>query len=205
MERHEGDQDHAFIEDYGSSTALTPEDVAEQEFNVGMRGYVREEVRDFLRSVAVELDERDARIAELERRPARPDREFLLSTLGQDIGRTLIDAEVAAAKMRASATDQGDEVIAAARQHSDKIRTEARQEADETLLLARREASELVARANAEVSGTRAKLEELRRNLDGAREALSELSDKVTTAAAEFDGQSRADVSLTPIESRPDS
>lgn len=59
---------------------MDPSDVAAKQFLIGMRGYVREEVHAFLRAVADQLAERDARIAELERRldAISPERERFL-------------------------------------------------------------------------------------------------------------------------------
>ena len=52
----------AFVE---SEPYLNGDDVAAREFQFAMRGYSRDEVRDFLRHIADEIDDRDGRIAEL--------------------------------------------------------------------------------------------------------------------------------------------
>jgi DivIVA domain-containing protein len=83
---------------------VRPEDVERKEFVVGVRGYVREEVRAFLRFVARELAERDALIAslrqELDVREAS-DRQGLLRALGEEVARILNSADAAANELRA--------------------------------------------------------------------------------------------------------
>jgi DivIVA domain-containing protein len=98
--------------------AVNPEEIASKEFPVVMRGYVREEVNVFLASLAGQLAERDARIAELERErssgrsptaraktAARPalDRADLLRHLGEEAASILTCADATAERMKAQA------------------------------------------------------------------------------------------------------
>jgi DivIVA domain len=95
---------------------VNPEEIASREFPVVMRGYVREEVHAFLASVAGQVAERDARIAELERKlsgSGRPpvtttpkptlDRTDLLRHLGEEAASILTCADATAERMKAQA------------------------------------------------------------------------------------------------------
>ncbi|MGH9041710.1 MAG: DivIVA domain-containing protein [Acidimicrobiia bacterium] len=97
---------------------MNPEEIASKEFPVVMRGYVREEVHAFLASVAGQVAERDARIADLERQVAssrnsggtKPaamktalDRTDLLRHLGEEAASILTCADATAERMKAQA------------------------------------------------------------------------------------------------------
>ncbi len=95
---------------------MNPEQIASREFPVVMRGYVREEVHAFLASVAGQVAERDARIADLERQlsgsrspapttAAKPalDRTELLRHLGEEAASILTCADATAERMKAQA------------------------------------------------------------------------------------------------------
>jgi DivIVA domain-containing protein len=95
---------------------VKPEEIARKEFPVVMRGYVREEVQAFLASVADQLTNRDARIAELDaelvrcqeeapRAAAAPsiDRGALLRHLGEEAASILACADATAERMKAQA------------------------------------------------------------------------------------------------------
>lgn len=99
---------------------MDPEEVASTEFTVAVRGYFRDGVRAFLLALAVELAERDARIAEMELQLARCRRELakaktvdrgsLLRRLGKEATATLEAAEASAARTRAQAEATGEQV-----------------------------------------------------------------------------------------------
>ena len=95
---------------------MNPEEIASKEFPVVMRGYVREEVHAFLASVAGQVAERDARIADLERElagspqpaaatAAKPalGRTELLRHLGEEAASILTCADATAERMKAQA------------------------------------------------------------------------------------------------------
>ncbi len=171
---------------------LTSDQVAWQEFEVTLRGYAREEVRSFLHLVASALDERDARIAELESEPQpapqpQLDREYLLSTLGQEIGRTLVDAETTAAKMRSDAEAEAVAIVGAAERERDSLRAIAQREAEEIIRNAQREADDLLRRATVEENEKRAKVERLLNNLGSAKELLLQLVAEVEENAEVYE------------------
>lgn len=77
---------------------MKPEDLETKQFVVAIRGFVREEVRAYLRAVAGELRSRDAEIAELRRELQalkRRDRKALHELVGQEVT-AILDAARAA-------------------------------------------------------------------------------------------------------------
>lgn len=112
---------------------MKAEEIANKEFPVVMRGYVREEVQAFLAGVAAQIAERDARLVKLEAeladaraaRSATPaadsppaqtqatDRRALLRALGEEAASILACADQSAERMQAQAR------IDAAKVHAD--------------------------------------------------------------------------------------
>jgi len=172
-----------FVEHYDAGEdELTSDQIAWQEFEVTLRGYAREEVRSFLHLVASMLDDRDARIAQLESEPqprSEPqpqlDREYLLNTLGQEIGRTLVDAETTSAKMRSEAQAEAERIVSSAERECENLRAIAQREAEDIIGNAKREAEDLLRRASMEENEKRTKVERLLNNLGTAKELLLEL------------------------------
>ena len=92
---------------------MGPQDVAEREFAIVLRGYSRPQVRLFLSEVAREIADRDDRISRLEAHLARARAELaaaekigragLLRHLGTETAAILEAAEASAARMRADA------------------------------------------------------------------------------------------------------
>ncbi len=95
---------------------MRAEEIANKEFPVVMRGYVREEVQAFLASVAAQIAERDARLTQLEadlaevrsqKAPAAAagavDRTTLLRALGEEAASILACADASAERMQAQA------------------------------------------------------------------------------------------------------
>jgi DivIVA domain-containing protein len=92
---------------------VSPQDVAEKEFAIVLRGYSRLQVRLFLSELAREIADRDARISRLEAHLARARAEAaaaekvgragLLRHLGAETAAILEAAEASALRMRADA------------------------------------------------------------------------------------------------------
>ncbi len=98
---------------------MEPQDVAGKEFLIGMRGYVREDVRSFLRAVAEELFRQDELIAGLRHKleeatrrldeanwqleeagPLEVDRATLVRLVGEEASAILSSADGAAERIR---------------------------------------------------------------------------------------------------------
>lgn len=95
---------------------MRAEEIANKEFPVVLRGYVREEVQAFLASVAAQIADRDARVAQLEsdlaelraKAGAKPavaavDRGTLLRALGEEAASILACADASAERLQAQA------------------------------------------------------------------------------------------------------
>jgi len=101
---------------------VNPDEVADRDFPVVMRGYAREDVDAFLATVADQIAERDARLARLEvevqrLRTAAPaslippvDRRTLIGQLGEEAASILAAADASAQRIKADALGTAERV-----------------------------------------------------------------------------------------------
>ena len=175
---------------------MTPEEIEATEFFVGMRGYEKSEVRDFLMAVAAEQRALLERVAELEAGAPAPAADPIdelgrqvtaVVRTAQEAGRALVaEAEQSAADMRSSAerdVRRAEEEAAAARRDAEaqrlegerllaEARTEAARLVEEGARRAEEEAAEIVSRAGARRAEVEAACEDM----------LTRLGDAVTGA-----------------------
>lgn len=159
--------------------ALTSEEIAGKEFLVGLRGYDKNEVRGFLRTVATEFaeagerpaDTADADDADAAAEPVVQEAEPAVapstgasdwSNLGEEIAAVLRTAHEQAAALRADAERQAEEVRSQAATETERLSGEASQraetlvsEADEYAQRIRAEAEERVQTAQADAEQQR--------------------------------------------------
>lgn len=179
--------------------SLTSDEIADKEFLVGLRGYDKEEVRTFLRTVSKEFAASDQAAphanggpAPAEPAPLQPSTQPDWSSLGADIAAVLrtaheqADALRSGAEAEAKATrEKADEDAATTRSqadaHAEDTRAAAEQErndAESKLTAAQDEALGLVADAQARVE----KMLETskRRAEDGAEASVAHLTSQIS-------------------------
>jgi DivIVA domain-containing protein len=115
--------------------ALSPEELEGATFSVALRGYDRDEVDAFLKSLGDQLRESN-----------RMRSERLYETLGEEMGGLLQHAR-----------DSADEMIAEAKADATRMREEARQEAEQVRAQARADAEEARRLADTDAADTRSK------------------------------------------------
>lgn len=164
----------------GAETSLyTPDEIAEHQFLIALRGYDRDEVSAFLDEVAGQVGTLQQRIRELEserdaagaeaapEQGAPADRRSAFRELGEETTRILEAAEEAAEKMRTRASEESRDLVEEARREATEAREDAEQEANRVLEEARTKAQEERERANETATQV---LEEAR---SSARETLN--------------------------------
>jgi DivIVA domain-containing protein len=172
----------------------SPASVREANFSTARRGFDQQEVRDFLRMVAAELERMQDRERYLDqelgsmrlRRPAPPaelDEETLARLLGEETTRILQAARESAAAMRSKSEAEAERVLREARddaQHlreeaesdASRRRREAEQDAEAELEMAKQQGREMVEEARAYRERV---LGELSRRRDLARQQIDQL------------------------------
>lgn len=166
--------------------SLTSDEIADKEFVVGLRGYDKEEVRTFLRTVSKEFGASDQSAPHAnggptpaEPAPPQPSTQPDWSSLGADIG-----ADIAA-------------VLRTAHEQADALRSGAEAEAKATREKADEDAATTRSQADAHAEGTRAAAEQER----------NEAQSKLTTAQDEAlglvaDAQARVEKMLETSKRR---
>lgn len=175
---------------------MTPEEIEATEFFVGMRGYEKSEVRDFLMAVAAEQRALLERVAELEAGAPAPAADPIdelgrqvtaVVRTAQEAGRALVaEAEQSAADLRSSAerdVRRAEEEAAAARRDAEAQRLEG----ERLLAEARTEAARLVAegarRAEEEAAEILSRADVRRAEVEAAcEEMVTRLGEAVTGA-----------------------
>ena len=146
----------------GSTSRLSPDDVARHTFATARRGFEPAEVRAYLESVARELQAAAARerelldqLAEAERRAANPvlDEATLTAALGQETARVLRSAHDAAGELVARAESDAARLRAQAQEEAEQVQARAEQHAVERAGQADAAAAEIRRRTQDEVSG----------------------------------------------------
>jgi DivIVA domain-containing protein len=139
------------------TAALRPMDVAGQQFAIGKRGYEPEEVHQFLRSVADnlerlqgEIDWQRARIEHLEQRSLTA-QEGAYERLSREFMEVVRRADEAASHVRARAEDEARLAVTGAHEEANRMIASAGGEAERVLVTARGEAERLVAEATWQV------------------------------------------------------
>ena len=101
---------------------MNPDDIADKEFPVVMRGYAREDVDVFLASLADQISDRDARLSRLEQEvqrlrssapaaaPVPVDRRALIGQLGEEAASILAAADASAERIKTDALNTAERV-----------------------------------------------------------------------------------------------
>ena len=102
---------------------MNPEEIADKEFPVVMRGYAREDVDVFLASLADQIADRDARLSRLEHEvqrlrssplagasPVPVDRRALIGQLGEEAASILAAADASAERIKTDALNTAERV-----------------------------------------------------------------------------------------------
>lgn len=101
---------------------MNPEEIADKEFPVVMRGYAREDVDVFLATLADQISDRDARLSRLEHEVQRlhsaptsapalpPDRRTLIGHLGEEAASILAAADASAERIKTDALNTAERV-----------------------------------------------------------------------------------------------
>ena len=143
----------------GSTSRMSPDEVARHTFATGRRGFDTGEVRAFLELLARELHAAAQRerelldaLADAEHRAANPvlDDSTLTNALGQETARVLKTAHDAAAELLSRAENDGARVRAEAQEESTRLVAGAEQQAAERTGAAESAAAELRRRAEEE-------------------------------------------------------
>ena len=187
--------------------AITPAEIANKEFLVGLRGYDKDEVRAYLQTVAAAFDVAPS----ADDAPGESDSagETDLSNLGGQIEAILATARDEATKLRAQADSDTAKLRADADAYAESTRAEAEQVANEArqkLTAAQDDALGLVAdaqvrvekmiersrveavnQAEAAVAGLTGQITELTTARDTSRGQLSDLRSKIDKALAVAD------------------
>lgn len=178
---------------------LTGDEVAARDFQYAMRGFEREEVRDFLRHVADEIDDRDGRSAELLAQVDRLEQRALDLRDGFVIERDQLLAEIARRDDRIAeltaelARPESERLMKAygteiahmleeAETTANKVRTDAAREAESRTTDARREAEEVRTSA---LNAAERMTAEARLQVKDRLAAASQEAEHITRAAVE--------------------
>lgn len=209
--------------------SLTPEEIADKEFLVGLRGYDKDEVRRFLRTVSEAFAAQPAEATEAADGPTEAAAETGApaptdwSNLGEEIAAVLRtaheqaatlrdDAQAEATGLRKTASDDAAAARAAADAYAEQTRADAEEErtaAAAKLTAAQDEALALVADAQARVDRM---LEQSKaRAKEEAEASVAELTGQIADLAAQRDrarsslGELRdhLDVAISAAESSP--
>ncbi|MFN2524888.1 MAG: DivIVA domain-containing protein [Actinomycetota bacterium] len=138
--------------------ALTPEEIANKQFTVVLRGYEKAEVDAFLSEVAKEITERPAGEAGAGAPAAAPAVTAgppSFDALGQEVSAVLEAAKSAAENMRSEAQAEAEETRRSAAEVADRLRRQAQEESDAERASAKQSAEQTVADAERAARETR--------------------------------------------------
>jgi DivIVA domain-containing protein len=156
---------------------MTPEEIQKAEFTVAVRGYSREEVEEFLSSLA--QDQRTL-IEELESAKREAEQTYL--ALGDEIGSLLQHAKDVADGMVKKAEEEAARVRDEARRSAERSKKEADEVAGRIVQTAKQEADGCIAEAREKVSDFQEAEARSRERLQNLRKMFQAITDEIRQA-----------------------
>lgn len=183
------------------SDLLTAKDVEVKEFKkVRFGGYAIPEVEDFLNQVAddleayaLQIDERDARIVELESYAKKQDE------MTDAIKDALIQARQAAKEMEDKAQSEHDSIVNEAKDEAERILTEARSNVQVQVEAAERKANEILAQARTSASEA---VQASKDKRDKAEQTLAEIEHEIAERRQKADSEAEGILANARAEAR---